>query len=146
MTLNGLLIFALEMPTVGFMERRGFPKIKIIILGSFIMALSFFLLLINVWAGILVISMICISIGEILTFPFSNAFALSRAPRGQEGRYMALYTMSFSLAHIISSKVGFEMISRLGYQINWLFMACIGLVATFCCFWIRKALINEKVN
>jgi len=146
MTLNGLLIFALEMPTVGFMERRGFPKIKIIILGSFIMALSFFLLLINVWAGILVISMICISIGEILTFPFSNAFALSRAPRGQEGRYMALYTMSFSLAHIVSSKVGFEMISRLGYQINWLFMACIGVVATVCCFWIRKALIDEKVN
>ena len=146
MTLNGLLIFALEMPTVGFMERRGFPKIKIIILGSFIMALSFFLLLINIWAGILVISMICISIGEILTFPFSNAFALSRAPRGQEGRYMALYTMSFSLAHIVSSKVGFEMISRLGYQINWLFMACIGVVATVCCFWIRKALIDEKIN
>jgi len=146
MTLNGLLIFALEMPTVGFMERKNFPKIKIIIIGSFIMALSFFLLLVKMWAGILVICMICISIGEILTFPFSNAFALSRAPRGQEGRYMALYTMSFSLAHIVSSKVGFEMITRLGYQINWLFMGCIGVVATFCCFWIRKALIDEKVN
>ncbi|MDR7212713.1 MFS transporter [Flavobacterium piscis] len=146
MTLNGLLIFALEMPTVGFMERKGFAKIKIIILGSFIMALSFFLLLINVWAGILVLSMICISIGEILAFPFSNAFALSRAPRGQEGRYMALYTMSFSLAHIVSSKVGFEIISRLGYQINWLFMAIIGVVATLCCFWIKNALIREKVS
>jgi predicted MFS family arabinose efflux permease len=144
MTLNGLLIFALEMPTVGFLERKGFPKIKIIILGSFIMASSFFLLLINVWAGILVISMICISIGEILTFPFSNAFALSRAPRGQEGRYMALYTMSFSLAHIISSKVGFEIITRLGYQINWFFMASIGVIATLCCFWIKKALTLEK--
>ena len=146
MTLNGLLIFALEMPTVGFMERKGFAKIRIIILGSFIMASSFFLLLINVWAGMLVISMICISIGEILTFPFSNAFALSRAPRGQEGRYMALYTMSFSLAHIISSKVGFEIISRLGYQINWLFMASIGVIATLCCLWIRKALLREKVS
>jgi predicted MFS family arabinose efflux permease len=145
MTLNGLMIFALEMPTVGFMERKSFPKIKIIILGSFIMASSFFLLLINIWAGMLVICMICISIGEILTFPFSNAFALSRAPRGQEGRYMALYTMSFSLAHIVSSKVGFEIISRFGYQINWLFMACSGVIATFCCFWIRKALIYEKV-
>ncbi|MFH6968099.1 MDR family MFS transporter [Flavobacterium sp. FlaQc-28] len=144
MTLNGLLIFALEMPTVGFMERRGFPKIKIIILGSFVMASSFFLLLINFWAGMLVISMICISIGEILTFPFSNAFALSRAPRGQEGRYMALYTMSFSLAHIVSSKVGFEIISDFGYQINWLFMASIGIIATLCCLWIKKTLLQEK--
>ena len=145
MTLNGLLIFSLEMPTVGFLERKAFPKIRIIIVGSFVMASSFFLLLINFWAGILVVSMVCISIGEVLTFPFSNAFALSRAPRGQEGRYMALYTMSFSLAHIISSKLGFEIITRFGYQINWLFMACIGVVATGCCIWIRNALINEKV-
>lgn len=146
MTLNGLLIFALEMPTVGFMERKGFSKIKIIIWGSFIMALSFFLLLINVWAGILVISMICISLGEILAFPFSNAFALSRAPRGQEGQYMALYTMSFSLAHIISSKVGFEIITRFGYQMNWFFMAGIGIIATFCCLWIKNALVLEKAS
>lgn len=146
MMLNGLLIFALEMPTVGFMERKGFPKIKIIIVGSFVMASSFFLLLINVWAGILVISMICISIGEILTFPFSNAFALSRAPRGQEGRYMALYTMSFSLAHIISSKVSFEIITRHGYQINWFVMASIGVIATLCCVWIKKALAKEKMG
>lgn len=146
MTLNGLLIFALEMPTVGFLERKGSPKIKIIIWGSFIMALSFFMLLINVWAGILVISMICISLGEILAFPFSNAFALSRAPRGQEGQYMALYTMSFSLAHIISSKVGFEIITRFGYQVNWFFMASIGVIATFCCLWIKNALILEKTS
>ncbi|MFD2943077.1 MDR family MFS transporter [Flavobacterium notoginsengisoli] len=144
MTLNGLLIFSLEMPTVGFLERKAFPKIRIIIIGSFIMALSFFLLLINFWAGILIISMICISIGEVLTFPFSNAFALSRAPRGQEGRYMALYTMSFSLAHIISSKLGFEIITRFGYQINWLFMACIGVIATGCCIWIKNALVTQK--
>jgi predicted MFS family arabinose efflux permease len=146
MTLNGLLIFALEMPTVGFMERKAYPKIRIIIIGSFIMALSFFLLLINVWAGILVVSMICISIGEILTFPFSNAFALSRAPRGLEGRYMALYTMSFSLAHIVSSKVGFGIIDGPGYQTNWLFMACIGVIATLCCVWIKRALSNEKTS
>lgn len=146
MTLNGLLIFSLEMPTVGFLERKAFPKIRIIIVGSFIMALSFFILLINFWAGILVVSMVCISIGEVLTFPFSNAFALSRAPRGQEGRYMALYTMSFSLAHIISSKVGFEIITRLGYQINWLFMACIGVIGTGCCIWIKNALVTEKVT
>ncbi|KAF2338096.1 MDR family MFS transporter [Flavobacterium tistrianum] len=146
MTLNGLLIFSLEMPTVGFLERKAFPKIRIIIVGSFVMASSFFLLLINFWAGILVVSMVCISIGEVLTFPFSNAFALSRAPRGQEGRYMALYTMSFSLAHIVSSKLGFEIITRFGYQINWLFMACIGVVATGCCIWIKNALINKKAS
>lgn len=132
------------MPTVGFMERKGFPKIQIIIIGSFVMAFSFVLLLINIWAGILVISMICISIGEILTFPFSNAFALSRAPRGQEGRYMALYTMSFSLAHIFSTMLGLGIVDHFGYQKNWFFMASIGFLATLSCIWIKKALHLEK--
>lgn len=144
MTLNGLMIFSLEMPIVSYLERKAFRKIKIIIYGSLLMASSFYLLLINVWAGILVLGMIIISLGEILTFPFSNAFALSRAPRGQEGRYMALYTMSFSLAHIISSKVGFEFITRLGYQTNWFIMGTIGVVATACCFWIQKELQKEN--
>jgi hypothetical protein len=35
---------------------------------------------------------------------------------------MALYTMSFSLAHIISSKSGLEIIARSGYQTNWIVM------------------------
>ncbi|MDN3673596.1 MFS transporter [Flavobacterium branchiarum] len=144
MTLNGLLIFSLEMPIVSYLERKAVQKIKIILYGSLLMASSFFLLLINFWAGILVFAMIIISIGEILAFPFSNAFALSRAPRGQEGRYMALYTMSFSLAHIVSSKVGFEFITQFGYQTNWFIMGCIGLTATICCFWVRNELQKEN--
>jgi len=108
------------------------------------MSLSFYTLLVNVWAGILIISMIFISIGEILAFPFSNTFALSRAPKGHEGRYMALYTMSFSLAHIVSSKAGLEIIAAFGYQINWLVMGTLGVTAGFCCIWLQKLLKTEN--
>lgn len=144
MTLNGLLIFALEMPFVGYFERKKVQKLKIILWGSVIMAASFYLLLINVWAGILIITMIMMSIGEIFAFPFSNTFAMSRAPKGHEGRYMALYTMSFSLAHIISSKVGLEIIAQFGYQVNWLVMGTFGVSAAFCCIWIQKLLKLEN--
>ena len=123
MTLNGFLIFLLEMPIVGFFERKQINRLKIVLFGSFCMALGFFSLLINVWAGILVINILFLTFGEMFAFPFSNSFALSRAPRGQEGRYMALYTMSFSLAHIMSSKMGMELIAVFGYQMNWLVMA-----------------------
>ena len=144
MTLNGLLIFALEMPIVSYFERKKVQKLKVILWGSLLMSLSFYTLLINVWAGILIISMIFISIGEILAFPFSNTFALSRAPKGHEGRYMALYTMSFSLAHIVSSKMGMEVIGYFGYQTNWFLMGTIGVSAAFCCIWIQKLLKLEN--
>ncbi|WP_367770667.1 MFS transporter [Flavobacterium sp. WC2421] len=144
MTLNGLLIFALEMPFVGYFERKKVQKLKIILWGASIMAASFYLLLINVWAGILIIAMIMMSIGEIFAFPFSNTFAMSRAPKGHEGRYMALYTMSFSLAHIVSSKVGLEIIARFGYQVNWFVMGTFGISAVLCCIWIQKLLKLEN--
>ena len=144
MTLNGLLIFALEMPFVGYFERKNVQKLKIILWGVLLMSFSFYLLLINTWAGILIISMIFISIGEIFAFPFSNTFALSRAPKGHEGRYMALYTMSFSLAHIISSKSGLEIIARSGYQTNWIVMGSFGIAAAICCIWIQKLVKEEN--
>jgi predicted MFS family arabinose efflux permease len=147
MTLNGLLIFALEMPFVSYFERKKVHKLKIILWGTLLMSLGFYLLLINFWAGILIVSMIFISIGEIFAFPFSNVFALSRAPIGHEGRYMALYTMSFSTAHIVSSKMGMEIIGHFGYQWDWIVMGSFGVIAAFCCIWIQKLLkLETKSN
>jgi predicted MFS family arabinose efflux permease len=146
MTLNGLLIFFLEMPFVTIMERRQIPKLQIILWGSVMMAVSFFVLLFNVWAGILIVSIIFITFGEMFIFPFSNSFALSRAPKGHEGRYMAFFTMSFSLAHIASSKTGMEVISHFGYQTNWFFMGMLGICAVGCCFWLKKLVREEQLR
>ena len=144
MTMNGLLIFALEMPIVSKFETRQTSKIKIILAGCVLMTLSFWVLLYDTFAGILIISMLFITFGEILIFPFSNAFALSRAPKGHEGKYMALFTMSFSLAHIGSSKTGFEIIARFGYTTNWVFMGLLGLLASVICVYLLKLTREEK--
>ncbi len=145
MTLNGLIIFFLEMPIVSIFERKQIPKLQIILWGSLMMSLSFFVLLYNPYAGILIVSIIFITFGEMFIFPFSNSFALSRAPKGHEGRYMALFTMSFSLAHIASSKTGMEIISHVGYQINWLFMALLGLLSMSCCIWLKNLVRKEQM-
>lgn len=143
MTLNGFLIFLLEMPIVSFFERKQVNKVKIVMVGALCMAIGFYALLINVWAGILLINILFLTFGEMFAFPFSNSFALSRAPRGQEGRYMAFYTMSFSLAHIMSSKSGMDVISNFGYQINWLVMGTLGLLAAGCAVWVMKMVREE---
>lgn len=144
LSLNGLIIFLLEMPIVSIVQRKNISKLKVILYGCFLMAISFYILLINIWAGILIISIIFVTFGEMFIFPFSNSFALSRAPKGHEGRYMALFTMSFSLAHIVSSKTGMDIISHFGYQINWLLMGTLGLIALACCIWLQKLLFEEN--
>jgi predicted MFS family arabinose efflux permease len=146
LTMNGLLIFFFEMPIVSSFEGKKTPKIKLILAGCLMMTFSFYVLLWDTFAGILIFSMILMTFGEIFIFPFSNSFALSRAPKGHEGRYMALFTMSFSLAHIGSSKTGMDIIAHFGYQTNWIVMGTFGLVSTLACIYLLQLLQKEKLK
>ncbi len=142
-TLNGLMVFFLEMPIVSYIERKKINKLKVFTIGMIAMSISMFLLLINFWAGVLVLMMIFMTFGEIFVFPFSNTFAISRAPKGHEGRYMAIFTMSYSLAHIFSSKMGMEIIGRFGYQANWFFMGILGIVGILLGYWVINLVKKE---
>jgi hypothetical protein len=145
-TLNGLIIFFLEMPIVSYIERKKINTLKIFNLGLIAMTVSMLLMLINFWAGILIIMMVFMTFGEMFAFPFSNSFAISRAPKGHEGRYMAIFTMSFSLAHIFSSKIGMEIIGHYGYQANWLFMGLLGIVGVILGYWVINLVKKENIN
>lgn len=144
LTLNGVIVFFIEMPIVSYIERNKINKVKVVTLGCLLMAISLFLMLINFWAGILIIMMLFMTFAEMFAFPFSNSFAMSRAPKGHEGRYMAIFTMSFSLAHILSAKMGMEVIANFGYQANWLFMGFLGLLGTALGYWVLKLTNKEK--
>lgn len=146
MTLNGLLIFFCEMPIVSYFERVKTSKIKLVFVGALFMATGFFALLIDVWAGILVINILFLTFGEVFAFPFSNAFVMNRAPRGQEGNYMGLYTMSFSLAHILSSKTGMEIIAAAGYAVNWAVMGGIGVLAAACLVYLLRIEREQRLG
>lgn len=145
LSLNGLLVFFLEMPIVSQFERKQTNKIKIIALGALCVALGYFVLLLDSWIFILIISIIFLSLGEIFAFPFSNAVALNRAPKGQEGQYMGLFTMSFSLAHIVCSKTGLDIIDNYGYQTNWIVMGSLAILALLCCVWLHRMLQTERL-
>ncbi|MGV1011837.1 MAG: MDR family MFS transporter [Flavobacterium sp.] len=145
LTMNGILIFFLEMPIVGYVERNKIDKVKMVTLGCLLMAISLYLLLINTWVGILVVMMVFMTFAEMFVFPFSNSFAMSRAPKGHEGRYMAIFTMSYSMAHILSAKVGMGIIDHWGYQANWAFMGTLGVVAFVLGIWTMKLVKNETI-
>lgn len=146
LTLNGVLVFFLEMPIVSYIEKHKINKLKVITYGCMAMAISIYLLLVNNWAGILIIMMIFMTFAEMFAFPFSNSFAMSRAPKGHEGRYMAIFTMSYSLAHILSAKTGMEMIDRFSYQTNWFFMGTLGIIGVLLFIWTKKLVAKEPTR
>ena len=142
--LNGLMIVFLEMPMVHWIEQKMVDETKLILYSSLLMALSFFVLLFDTWSGILVIGMVLITIGEMIGFPYTNAFAMKRAKIGNEGKYMALYTMSFSLAHIVSPKLGLDIIANYGYNANFIVIGIFGLIAVVLSIWLRNVILKEE--
>ncbi len=143
MSLNGFVIFLSEMPLVHYLEKSLLDRMKIITWSLVLMAMSFIVLNTTTWVGILVVGMLFITIGEMLAFPFTNNFAMNRAPSGKEGRYLALYTMAFSFAHIFSAKTGMEVIDRFGFDANWFLMGGLGFLAMLLMLWLRRALKTE---
>jgi len=143
MAINGFLIFLFEMPLIHYIEKKLLNKLKIITWSLVLFALSFFVLDISTWTGVLIVSMLLITLGEMLAFPFTNNFAMNRAPEGKEGRYLALYTMAFSMAHIFSAKTGMEVIARFGFDINWYLMGSLGLIAAILMLWLKRMLTTS---
>jgi len=144
MSLNGFLIFLLEMPLIHYIEGTLLDRMKIISWSLVLISISFVVLNLTSWSGILIIGMLFITVGEMLAFPFTNNFAMGRAPKGKEGGYLALYSMAFSLAHIFSAKTGMEVIDKFGFNFNWYLMGLIGVVSVLLMYWLRKELIIEK--
>ena len=129
LALNGLLIFLLEMPIVHSLEKGKLESIKIVIGGSFLLLLSFLALNIGPWIGMAIIGIIFMTFGEMLGFPFSNSYALNRSKLGNQGAYMAMYSMSFSVAHILGPNIGMQFSARFGFEATWFLMAGICLIA-----------------
>jgi len=144
MSVNGFLIFLFEMPLIHYIEKKLFDRLKIVTWSLVLLAMSYLLLNTTSWSGILVVSMLFITLGEMLAFAFTNNFAMNRAPSGNEGRYLALYSMAFSCAHIFSAKTGMEVIARFGFMANWFLMGGLGLLAVLLMLWLRNILESER--
>ena len=145
MGFNGLFIFLFEMPLIKWLEDSKKSKVKLIAMGLFLVAMSFVVLNLTSWIGILILGMFLMTIGEMIAFPFSNAFAVERAKKGNQGEYMALYSISFSLAHIFSHNAGMQMLDKFGFEFTWNVITILALVGVAILFLLMVLLKNEKI-
>ena len=144
MGFNGFFIFLFEMPLIKWLEDSKKSKVKLIASGLFLVALSFVVLNLIGWIGVLILGMLLMTIGEMIAFPFSNAFAVERSKKGNQGEYMALYSISFSLAHIFSHNVGMQMVDEFGFETTWNAITIFALVGVFILLFLLKVLKKEK--
>ncbi|MFD1316760.1 MFS transporter [Namhaeicola litoreus] len=129
LALNGLIIFLIEMPIIHHLVVKKTDMMNMTILGTLLLLLSFLVMNFPFWIGIPVLGIVLMTLGEILNFPFSNTYALQRAQRGNKGAYMALYSMSFSVAHILGPNIGMQLTEKFEFRTTWMVMAGLLFIA-----------------
>lgn len=130
---NGLLIFLTEMPLVRYCETRHFGLHAILRASVLLIAASFAVLNLLPQVAFLWVGMLFMTVGEMLCFPFTNRMANERADRGRPGAYMGLYTIAWSVAHIIGHSLGLNLIAWTDFATTWwiftgVLLVCAGLL------------------
>lgn len=138
MALNGLLIFVFEMPLIKWLENKGYTKVGLMIFGLILTTVSYLFLIHHTLITLIVISMIIVTFGEMIVFPFSNSFSLKRSKRGRQGEYMALYSIAFSISHVFGHNLGFHFIEIFGFDNTWILMATLGTIGIFLLILLKR--------
>ncbi|RAJ08995.1 MDR family MFS transporter [Arenibacter echinorum] len=144
--LNGFLIFIFEMPLIKWLESSKNSMSKLILIGVLLTAMSFIVINLTGWIGALVIGMILMSFGEMIVFPFSNSLALNRSIKGNQGQYMAYYSISFSIAHIFGHSIGMNLVANLGYKSTWHIITLVAISSAAFMLLLIHFLKKEKEN
>lgn len=125
LALNGLLVFALEMPLVNYLSR--FSPARLMSLGTALNGLSFLLFCFFRGEGILWVSMIILSLAEVFAMPFMVTVAVQRAPEGRRGSYLGLYSLAYSTAHVLAPLAGTYVLAHFGFNSLWLVLFTLSL-------------------
>ncbi|SFB72084.1 Predicted arabinose efflux permease, MFS family [Flexibacter flexilis DSM 6793] len=128
MSLNGVVIVLVEMVVVYKLQHKSEPT-RIIMVGVGLMLLSYLILAVEaqaLWA--IVAYVLIISFSEILAMPFMSSFVVERSRPSTRGQYMALYTVAYSVAHIISPILGTQLVEWVGFAMLWNVLIVFSLV------------------
>ena len=144
--LNGFIIFVFEMPMVKWLEGTKYSQIFLTTVGVFLVALSFAVLLVSPSSWVLVAGIILMTFGEMLAFPYSNAFVIERAKRGNLGEYMGFYTVAFSISHIFGHNSGMQLIDKIGFDTTWILITVFTLIGILFLLLLMRMLKKESAT
>ena len=142
--LNGTVVMLTELPMIFFLEGKK-KTMWMVRLGVFLYGLSYLLLGLPVAYGILwaIAYMVAISFGEIFVMPFSATWVTFRSPSQNQGEYVALYTMSYSVSNVVAPLLGTQIIAHWGYNYLWYVMAFVSLLSLSGFYWLDQKIVKN---
>ena len=125
------------------LQKKSFDTIQLTIIGIIFTGVSYLALIWEAWVGVVLISIVLLTFGEMIGFPCSNKFALDRSKIGKQGAFMGLYTMAFAIANIVAHNAGLQITAYYGFKIVWLFLAGLAVIACLFMYLSRRKLMQK---
>lgn len=115
---SGLFIVLFEMIIVQ-VAGKLFSIAHIIIIGTLLCGAAFVVLNLSFtyWMLYFGITVLCVS--EILAMPYMSTVYVQSSSDNNRGAYMGMYSLAFSLAHIVSPYFGTHTIEHWGFETLW---------------------------
>lgn len=127
MALNGIGIALVEMFLISYIKNR-WTKFNFITVGICLLIVGYLLYIAFHGIWVLVAVMILFTISEMLVMSFMATYSMDRGQSKSLGQYMALYSIAWSIALILSPVVGSLLIEHFGFVTLWVAMISISLL------------------
>ena len=101
---NTIVIVLFEMVLVQYVGRWSI--LRVIAWGGFFSCFGFGILPFGSSVAWAVVSMLVLTLGEMLASPLATGWVAARAAPTAQGRYMGLYTMTYSVASVLAPAIG----------------------------------------
>ncbi|MCB0637743.1 MAG: MFS transporter, partial [Lewinella sp.] len=127
--INGLLIVVLEMPLVHKVGELYRP-LPVMMIGYLLIAAGYLFLEgagLSLLFPLLYIFML--TMGEMLSMPFSSTYAAAQAPVSRRGEYMGLLSIGWAGAFIIAPTLGLRWAGHFGFNSLWGLAAVLSLIS-----------------
>jgi predicted MFS family arabinose efflux permease len=125
--LNGFIVFLVEMPLVYSLGTR-YSLRRLVIIGVLLTGFSYVFLNFGMGLWILVVAMILLSIAEILVMPYLTTYTTNRSDASNRGKYLGMYSMSYSVAFIVAPALGTFLLHYSDFTLLWWSMGALSVI------------------
>lgn len=136
-SINTLAIVAFQMPLLHGLRRR--PPLAVAGIGAFLFCGGLALLPFGRGYAWVVVTVLVWTVGELLSLPFIEGFVAERADERTRGRYMGLFTLSYSVSFVIAPLVGTWIYESLAPDAVWYACGLAGVV-----LWVGLASLSRR--
>jgi MFS family permease len=142
-TTNAIMVVTLQLAVTNLTKRR--PPLSMLALGTLFYALGVGSVALGRGFWGFWLSMVILSIGELILVPTATTYVASLAPTEMRGRYMGIYSLSWGIAFGIGPVLGGILNDNIGPTAIWVGGLLIGLVSA-ASFYLLTPRVSEPVE